>query len=312
MRTVVYCLKSHSSAHRAALALLVIFAGLSPCAAEPAEEAKPPAAPWIVAKDSGWKELEPGLDLREETLDWKQWQGGKEALLNLRLTAVRLDPKRFALRIVMNPVKDGKKLLEVARAEKLPVVANGAYFGTRDEPVTLLVSGGKALSKPNAKLTRSGVFTLDERGRAAVRGLDEVQPPYGGLDFAVQNSPWLVADGKAVYTETKVEHRDGEFPARRHRRTGLGVSADGRVVLLVCNDGVWLAGFAEVLAAPEAAGGFALDAAVNLDGGPSSGLVVEHEQAKVNVPTSPTFIPHVIAVSKREKPLTDDPAAAKK
>ena len=69
MRTVVCGLNPHGSAHRAALALLVIFAGLSPCAAEQAEAAKRPAAPWTVARDSGWKELEPGLDLSQATLD---------------------------------------------------------------------------------------------------------------------------------------------------------------------------------------------------------------------------------------------------
>jgi uncharacterized protein YigE (DUF2233 family) len=297
--------------HSLLFALAFCLLAALPCpAGEKTEASKPPAAPWTVTKDSGWKELEKGLELREETLHWKQSQGGKESVLNLRLTAVRLDSKRFALRIVKNPVKDRKKLLDVARAEKVPVLVNGAYFGPADEPVTLLVSGGKALSKPNAKLPRSGIFTLDEQGRAAVRRLDEVKPPYKGLDFAVQNSPWLVAGGRAIYTETKVEHRDGEFPARRYRRTGLGISPDGGVVFLVCDDGIWLAGFAEVLAAPEATGGFGLDAAINLDGGPSTGMVVAHEKARIDIPAGPTIIPHVITVSKREQPLAAEPARA--
>jgi uncharacterized protein YigE (DUF2233 family) len=290
---------------RALLSTALLLAALPGCGGEqPGPKDETRKVPWTVAKDSGWKELEPGLELREEALEWKQTAGGKDLVLSLRLTAVRLDPKRFAMRIAMNPVKDGRKLLDVARAEKVPVVSNGAYFGTESEPVTLLVSEGKALSKLSKSLPRGGVFTLDAKGGAAVVPVADFEMPAKPPDFAIQNSPLLVAKGKAVYAETQVEHRDGEFPAKRHRRTGLGVDPEGRVVLLVCNDGIWLAGFAQLLAAPEAAGGFALEGALNLDGGPSSGLAVEHEAGKASVSAFAT-IPHVVAGLKRDKPLAE-------
>ena len=134
----------------ALLGIALLLAALPGCGGEgPEAKDEPKRVPWSVAKDSGWKELEPGLELREEALAWKQTAGGKESVLNLRLTAVRLDPRRIAMRIVMNPVKDGRKLADIAKAEKVPVVSNGAYFGTKGEPVTLLVSGGTALAKLN-------------------------------------------------------------------------------------------------------------------------------------------------------------------
>ena len=269
---------------------------LSCSAEEKADPPKPVATPWTVVKDSGWKELEQGLDLREEQLSWKQAGDNSLILLELKFTAVRIDPRRFGFRIAFNPVEGKRSLADVARAEKAPVVANGAYFGQKGEPVTLLVSGGKALSKPSAGLPYSGVFSLDVKGRAAVRKLAEVPPPYEGLDFAVQNSPLLVAGGQPAYPEKP--------NPSRYRRTVIGNDAAGRVVLLVCDSSVGLGEMAEISAAPEAAGGFALAGAVNLDGGPSSGLAVEHEKAKVEVKTGPT-IPHVIVVARREKPLPE-------
>jgi uncharacterized protein YigE (DUF2233 family) len=285
--------------------LLLLLAALPGCGGElpAARDGKQP--PWSIAKDSGWKELEKGLEFREETLEWKQREDGKTAALTLRFTAVRFDTKLFGMRVQMNPVKDGKKLLDLARAEKAPVVSNGAYFGTKDEPVTLLISGGRALTKLNKNLPRGGVFTLDARGRATVAPVKDFNLPPEGLDFAVQNSPLLVADGKVVYTETKLEHRDYVAQAARHRRTGLGVDSQGRAVLLACDDGIWLAGFADVLAAPETAGGFGLGSALNLDGGPSTGLAVEHEKGRADVPAG-RIIPQVLVVSRREKPLPPD------
>jgi uncharacterized protein YigE (DUF2233 family) len=277
---------------RALLGIALLLAALPACGGEPPEAKGEARAPWSVGKDSGWKELEPGLELREESLDWKPSAGGKETALSLRLTAVRLDPKRFAMRIVMNPVKDGKNLLDVARAEKVPAVSNGAYFGTKDEPVTLLVSGGKALTKLNKRLPQGGVFSLDAKGRASVAPVKDFELQPEGLDFAVQNSPLLAVDGKVIFKDPQ--------PAR-HRRTAIGVDADGRVVLAVNDSGVTLDEWAAVLASG-ADGGLGLTAALNLDGGPSTGLAVEHDKAKVDVPAG-RIIPQVLAVARREKPL---------
>jgi uncharacterized protein YigE (DUF2233 family) len=144
----------------------------------------------------------------------------------------------------------------------------------------------------NRSLPRGGVFTLGAKGRAAVVPVKDFQLPKEGLDFAVQNSPLLVAEGKVIFKDPQ--------PAR-HRRTAVGGDADGRAVLAVCDSTVTLDEWAAVLASG-AEGGLGLAAALNLDGGPSSGLAVEHEKAKVGVPAG-RIIPQVLVVSRREKPL---------
>ncbi|HOX06757.1 MAG TPA: phosphodiester glycosidase family protein [Planctomycetota bacterium] len=277
---------------RSPATIALVLTALTAAADGKAGEPKAGAVPWSAAKDSGWKELEPGLELREEELDWKRQEADQAALVNLRIAAVRLDAKLFALRVVMNPVKDGRNLADVAKAEKAVAASNGAYFGTKDEPVTLLVSGGKALTRLNKNLPRGGVFTLDEKGRAAVVPVADFKSPRDGLDFVVQNSPLLVAGGKVIFKDPQ--------PAR-HRRTAIGVDADGRTVLAVCGSAVTLDEWAAVLTS-RADGGLGLTSALNLDGGPSTGLAVEHEKAKVDVPAG-RIIPQVLAILRREKPL---------
>lgn len=265
-----------------------------------AGESAPRGGAWRVLKDSRWRKLEAGLELRELQLSWRRAEGadGSEAvLLNLKLTAVRLDLKRFKMEAAANPVRGGESLADLARDKKAAAVSNGGYFGHRDEPVTLLISRGKVLREASGSLPLSGVFTLDREGRAKVRALKDLKPPYEGIDFAVQNSPLLVREGAVQFREKKPV-------GRRHRRTALGVDAAGRAVLAVCDAGAGLGELAEVLSAPEALGGFGLRSAVNLDGGPSSGLAVNHEKARRHVPAGRT-VPYVILVTRRAKPLVE-------
>ena len=271
-----------------AASLCALLALLPGSTSAPAAE---PAAPWTVAKGGDWKELEPGLELLEESLDRRRREGDAAALVVLKVTAVRIDPKRFALAVRMNPAGDGRTLADVARADKVPVVVNGAYFGKEDEPVTLLVSSGRALSRFNRNLPNGGVFALDGKGRAVVVPFKDFKEPGPGADFAVQNSPLLVSGGKAAYKDPR--------PAR-HRRTAIGVAADGRVTIAVCDSEITLDEWAAVLASG-APGGLGLDSALNLDGGPSTGLAVEHEKARVRVPSG-RLIPHVLTVARRERP----------
>ncbi len=251
---------------------------------------------WKVVKNSRWQELEEGLALREVKLNWKRGSKKSHALLNVRLTAVRFDPLRFSMKSAFNPVKGGRSLAELAKDEKVPAVANGGYFGHKNEPVTLLISGGKQLRKPFETLPCSGVFTLDGKGRAAVRPLKGVEPPYAGIDFAVQNSPLLVHRGKAVFRDKKI---------LRFRRTAVGVDGKGRVVLVVADTGLAYEELAVILNTREKLGGFGLRDAVNLDGGASSGMALNHEKAKRHVKAG-RVIPYVLLVRKRAKPLVPE------
>ncbi len=254
---------------------------------------------WTVLKDTRWTKLEADLELREVELNWKRAEKKSHALLKVRLTAVRFSPLIFGAEAAFNPVEGGKSLAEIADEKKVPVVANGGYFGKKNEPVTLLISGGKLLRKPFETLPYSGVFALDVKGKATVRPLKGVKPPYAGIDFAVQNSPLLVYKWKVVLRGKK------KPMGRRYRRTAIGVDAKGRVVLLVADTRLNFEELAVILNTHEKLGGFGLRDAVNLDGGPSSGMAVSHEKAKRHVKPG-RVIPYVIMVRKRAKSLVPE------
>jgi exopolysaccharide biosynthesis protein len=256
---------------------------------------------WTVKSDSGWGELEKGLGFREVRLSYRRGAEGKVTAYDMQVTAVRFDPLRFGMTAAFNPVKEGRRLADLAEKHDAVVISNGGYFGHKNEPVTLVLSGGKVLREFWRELPDSGVFALAADGRAAVRVPKEVKPPYEGLDFAVQNSPLLVRGGR-LHFRPRVARKPEEPASIGHRRTAIGVDRSGRVVLLVCDAPIGLVEMGRLLAAPEERAGFGLVSAVNLDGGPSSGMMIRHQKLKKRVAAGRT-IPYVIFVRRRPKPL---------
>jgi uncharacterized protein YigE (DUF2233 family) len=274
------------------------------------------AAPqWTVAADTGWKQLEAGRELRTVRLEWPGRPDLARDRAAVKLTAVRLDTLRFSLEAAFNPVKEGRSLLDVAREAKAPVAVNGGYFGHKGEPVTLLVSGGRELAKASPGLPWSGVYTLDRAGRAAVRLHAALKKLPEGCDFAVQNSPMLVAGGQLCWPPARrpgqEEKQDEDKPPLRHRRTAAGVDHQGRTMLAVCDSLVSLEEWALLLRAGEKIGGLGLADAVNLDGGPSSGLAVDCGDKPTHVPAGVT-IPYVLLVRRRPEPLPAEPKPTEK
>ncbi len=270
------------------------------------------AGVWRVRKDSRWRQLETGLELREAELSFERH--GKDGLIACRvaITALRIDPRRFSFEACFNPVRGGKSVLEVLKEQASVAACNGGYFGHKNEPVTLLISGGKVLHKRDDKQPYSGVFLLNAEGKAAVDALKNLKPPYRDIDFAVQNQPLLVYRG-GVFSNPKPKPKADKEPKPTlgnnpgHRRTVAGVDFQGRVVLLVCDKPVGLVELAALLSMPLKRGGFGLAAAVNLDGGPSSGMAVVHAKSKTEKHLAAgRTVPYLLLVKRRPEPLRPD------
>jgi len=226
--------------------------------------------------------------------------------LDVDLTALRIDPLRYRLEAALNPVKDGRTIAEVVKKHKALAAVNGGYFDHKCEPNTLVVSGGKVLSELNAQLPDTGILVITGDGKASIRLKEKLPPPYEGVDFAVQNQPLLVRHARAHFRPRPKPKRNAAKPRisrpHGHRRTVAGVDLLGGVVLVVCDKRAGLVELAGLLAMPRRNGGFGLAAAVNLDGGPSSGLAVDHAKLKKHVEAGRT-VPCVILVRRRPKPL---------
>jgi hypothetical protein len=194
-----------------------------------------------------------------------------------RLVAIYAEPDAVELDLFVN---GGQAALRDLAAGALAVM-NAGYFTEARRPTGLLVSGGKVLSPfvPNAGAAGSGVLVVAE-GEVRLLARDAVRPAdYRGARLAIQAGPRVVEPGG----QPGIRSDDGA----RANRTVVGRDGAGRLVLLVVHnpDGGQAAGptLHELMAllgpaglgavAPE----LALDFALNLDGGPSTGLSLRDE-----------------------------------
>lgn len=176
-----------------------------------------------------------------------------------RLIDLSLDPSRAELRVARAP--QGKRLFDFREPNAVALV-NGGYFDPQFRPTGWLVDADRELA-PRQNRAQGGVLAL-RRGGLYIGPLSAVpfQP-----SFALQNSPRLVEPGGAVGIRSD--------DRKRAART-LACDADGRLHLVVIaapvGDGPTLLEAAQLLAADPGQGGLGCDAALNLDGGPSTGI----------------------------------------
>jgi len=168
------------------------------------------------------------------------------------------------------------------------LVVNGGFFDPEGKPVGLAVSGGVIISRLAKKLS-GGVLTFDGT-RAELFPAEDFVLPDGGT-FAVQCRPRLVVDGQA-----NVKSDDG----KRAERTALCVRDEGQrvdVVIVRGSDdgespGPSLFALAQHLAE------VGCESALNLDGGPSTGIAWRAgEEVRLVPPRGP--VRHVVAFHAR-------------
>lgn len=155
-----------------------------------------------------------------------------------------------------------------ARAAPGVVVAiNGGYFDGERRPLGRLVVDGAELAALRREAPLSGIAWSTGAGLR----LAAVGTPVPATQ-AMQAGPFLIDPG-------------GSFGIRRQagaaaRRSALAVAGDGTVLAVVATTPTTLHAFARVLQAlPAALDLPPLDAALNLDGGPSTALEIAGEDA---------------------------------
>ncbi|MCB9488530.1 MAG: phosphodiester glycosidase family protein [Deltaproteobacteria bacterium] len=175
---------------------------------------------------------------------------------------VSMDPAKFRFEAVYtNPPQS----VQARHADsKAILTVNGGYWAEDYTPTDLLVTDGKIVKSEN-KLTRfKGLFFV-KGGMAGLRDLARKPLKDGeaeAFEQAVKCGPAIVRDGRPVaYKSTK-----------RHRRTIIGEDVAGRIFFLV-SDSAWLTygDAAKIATAAPVNASFAF----NLDGGSSTGLVID-------------------------------------
>jgi uncharacterized protein YigE (DUF2233 family) len=227
-------------------------------------------------EDTGWQNLQPEIEVRSLNV---------AVGTNMeRVTIARLEPTAVVFRVLYAP---GAPATISAWAQQTGALltVNAGYF-TEEQIVTgLTISNREVFGTSYGDF--AGMFAVTESGEVSVRWLriwpyDWSEP----LREAVQCFPVLVKPGGVMGFPADAD--DG----RPARRTVIAQDYNGRILMLIAPRGFFSL---HVLATWLADSDLDVDIALNLDGGPSSGLWIP------NVATidSMTSVPAVIAVMSR-------------
>ena len=179
-----------------------------------------------------------------------------------RLVAVVFDNRSHTFRVVDSPKPGDATLADVMETRTALAGVNGGYFEPDFTPVGLVVTGGK-MQRPfkKAKLL-SGIVAASPKGAVSIFRSSRFDPKPGAYREALQCGPMLVENSAEVV---------GLNAEKIARRTVVATGPGGRVALIYLTS-VTLSDAAQILAIPGIFGSWKPEAALNLDGGTSSGL----------------------------------------
>ncbi|MBK7178442.1 MAG: phosphodiester glycosidase family protein [Chloroflexi bacterium] len=250
----------------------------------PTETAVPPADPAQTATpaptpipDTGWQTTQPGLELRAIHL-YNDAGTARE-----RVTFLRLDPAEFTFRIAYKPGAPQSIPQWQAETGALLVV-NGGYFTPENIATGLIIVDGQASGSSYGDF--AGMLAIDERGPDLRWLAERPYIPDESLLYALQSFPMLVKPGGVLGFP-----QDDGLAARR---TAIGQDRNGRILFIFAP---WGSLTLHELSAFLVNSDLELDIAFNLDGGPSTGMMLVGETA-VEIPAF-SLLPAVITVQAR-------------
>lgn len=216
--------------------------------------------------DTGWVLLQPGLESRLINI----YDNQNQPLESLHI--LRLDQNLFRLDVAYN---ETPKDLENWHAEtKASIVVNGGYFRAENDkyiPNGLTIINGKAFG--DSYDTFAGMLAINEKN-AELRWL--ANEPYNSTEkllAALQSFPLLIKPGGELGFSKQYEDN------LKARRTVIGQDKDGKLFFIVASEGYFTL---HELSAYLTESDLNLDIAINLDGGPSSGIIIDsHPQESV-------------------------------
>ena len=177
--------------------------------------------------------------------------------------AVMARMPRNAARAKLVDVAEGQSLADVAKAGGASLAINAGYFDDNFAPVGFLRIDGRDTGTLLAQPPLSGLVVIDSGG--AVDIVDRDLAALSSAASAFQTGPFLIEPGGGDGI-----HANDEKSAER---TVLALS--GTDVFVIVTTPVTLSDLADALIAAPLLGGPAFDRAINLDGGPSSGFVID-------------------------------------
>ena len=238
------------------------------------------AVPTLVVPDTGWDQLRPGLERRIINLLGATGEPFEH------LYMLRLEPDYFQFDVAYHPKP---QTLQAWQSEtNALIVLNGGYFRQENGvsiPNGLTVVGGEAIGSTYGEF--AGMFAVTRDG-PELRWLAQVPyNPNEPLLAAIQSFPVLVKPGGEMGFPEQDEDN------RAARRTVTAMDRSGRALFIVASAGKFTL---HRLSAYLVASDLDLDIAINLDGGPSSGILLASPMEEV---PAYALLPIVITVRDR-------------
>ncbi len=221
-----------------------------------------------IPAQADWVWLQPGVEYRSATIEGKI------------LHQIRFGPERLTLFHPRKPALVGA----ISTSTKALVVMNASYFDEAKQPLGYLIIEGRVVNRTIHPGGAFGGVLFVRDGQAQIVARDRFQP--GGEQLALQCGPRLLSRGQPV---------TGLHPTQPKARSGIALDRQGKIILYACDyaNGLTLAELQQILARPENQGGVRAVEALNLDGGSSTQLVLNHPKVKV---TLPALVPVPVAI----------------
>ena len=231
----------------------------------------------------------------------QQWEGEVDGIMlssalipsvgdmpGVPVLLARIDPQVHRLRVHYAPHAPQTLAAWHARLGATLVV-NGSFFTPEWRSTALIASDGAVAGQSYVGF--GGMLAVDARGQITMRALAET--PYDDSEQpmqAVQSFPMLIRPGGRI-----VELDDDGAEARR---TVVALDRAGDLWFIITPlTGTTLSRMARWLADSA----LAIDAALNLDGGSSTGMLVGSATAPLGIPAF-SLLPIVISVTRRAHP----------
>ncbi len=222
--------------------------------AAPILDRPPPLEPTVPGPtDTGWIAAATGVEYRAITTSLN----GELVPLNL----MRFDPTQVLFQVGYAP-QAPRWLADWCGQRGVLAAINGGFFDQAYHSTALVIQQGVASG--HSYEGQGGMFAIDVSGVLSLRHLaDQPYAPEEPLLEAMQGWPMLIKGGSVAYTAATDQERA--------RRSALGMDTAGRVLFIVAPTSHFTL--------PELAmwlhlSDLELDAAVNLDGGSSTGFCI--------------------------------------
>jgi uncharacterized protein YigE (DUF2233 family) len=213
-----------------------------------------------------WQKIEEGLELTAHQIEGPPY----ETLI--RFIGLRINPKKFQLRVMESRAwgVDRMDIKSLVRKNQALAGINGGFFQPDFKPLGLIIVDGRQ-TNPIRK-TDWGIFLI-ENERARIIHTRDFQNDRM-ITQALQVGPRLVAEGRELRLKRQVA-----------RRSALGITSDGDVILLNTEDTeVYAQDLARIFRLPEVEGGLGCREALALDGGPSAQMYGEYKNLRIDIP----------------------------